>query len=192
MALLSKEDREKRFKYLGLGEYNKENILKFQKKAFPNLKSQQDSVYGKNTDNALRTFYNVKKTTKNFTPQEFKCECGGKYCSGYPSFMKQNEMKHLQAIRDHYGKPMTITCGLRCPTQNRKVGGVSNSGHLKGYAADFYMQGVTDTVPNRNKALMWIMKQPNHKFTYGAHMVDSEGNYRSANGMGNAMHTETR
>ncbi|MBP5596717.1 MAG: hypothetical protein J6Y02_15125 [Pseudobutyrivibrio sp.] len=124
MALLSIAEREKRFKFLGFGEYNKSSILKFQKMAFPNLKSQQDSIYGKNTDNALRTFYNTKKVTKNFKPEEFKCECGGKYCSTYPSFMKQVELKHLQAIRDHYGKPMRITCGLRCSVQNSKVGGV--------------------------------------------------------------------
>ncbi|MBP5596716.1 MAG: hypothetical protein J6Y02_15120 [Pseudobutyrivibrio sp.] len=66
-----------------------------------------------------------------------------------------------------------------------------NSSHLKGYAADFYIAGVTDTVPNRNKALKWIKAQPNHKFTYGAYMVDSDGAYRSAASMGNAMHTET-
>lgn len=192
MALLSKEDREKRLKYLGFGEYNKENIKKFQKVAFPNQPKEWDGIWGAKTDNAARTFYNTKKVTKNFEPQEFKCECNGRYCCGYPSFMKQNELKNLQAIRDHYGKPMTITCGLRCPTQNRKVGGVSNSGHLTGKAADFNIKGVTDSVPNRNKALKWIVKLPNHKFTYGAYMVDSDGNYRSARGMGNAMHTETR
>lgn len=192
MALLSKEDRAKRFKYLGLGEYNSANIKKFQKIAFPNMSKEWDGVYGSKTDNALRTFYNVKKVTKNFEPQEFKCECNGKYCCGYPSFMKQNELKNLQAIRDHYGVPMRVTCGLRCPTQNRRVGGVANSGHLSGRATDFYMRGVTDTVPNRNKALKWIMKLPNHKFTYGSHMVDSDGHYRTASGMGNAMHTEVR
>lgn len=192
MALLTVDERKTRFKYLGLGEYNSDNIKKFQKKAFPNLSKEWDGIYGSKTDNALRTFYNTKKVTKNFEPTEFKCECNGRHCCGYPSFMKQNELKNLQAIRDHYGKPMTITCGLRCPTQNRKVGGVPNSGHLTGKAADFNIKGVTDSVPNRNKALKWIVKLPNHKFTYGAYMVDSEGTYRSAPGMGDAMHTEVK
>ena len=188
MALLTTEQRKTRFKYLGLGEYNRENILKFQKKAFPGNAKQQDSIYGKNTDNALRTFYNTEKVTKNFDGSEFRCPCGR--CSGYPSFMKQVELKHIQSIRTHYGKPMTITSGLRCEYENKRVGGAKNSGHLKGYAVDFYMPGVTDTVPNRNKALKWIKARPHHKLTYGEHMVDSNGAYRSAEGMGNAMHTE--
>ena len=192
MSLLTVDERKTRFQFLGLGEYNSENIKKFQKKAFPNLSNEWDGIYGTKTDNALRTFFNTKKVTKNFDPSEFRCECNGRYCCGYPSFMKQVELTHIQTIRDHYGKPMRITCGLRCPTQNRKDGGVANSGHLKGYAVDFYMAGVTDTVSNREKALKWIVGLPNHKFTYGAYMVDSEGNYRSAPGMGNAMHTETK
>ena len=67
MALLNKDDRRIRLKYLGYGEYNSENIKKFQKKAFPNQPKQQDGKYGTNTDRALRHFYNVKKCTKNFS-----------------------------------------------------------------------------------------------------------------------------
>lgn len=190
MSLLSKKDRKIRFKYLGLGEYNSANIKKFQKKAFPNLKREWDGIYGTKTDNALRHFYNVEKCTKNFKPEEFKCTCGS--CCGYPTFMKQAELKHLQRIRNHFKVPMKVTSGLRCKYGNAKAGGSETSGHLKGKACDFYAKGVTDSVPNRNKALVWIMKQPNHKFTYGANMVDSDGTYRSAESMGNAMHTETK
>lgn len=189
MALLTKADREKRLKYLGIGEYNKANIKKFQQMAFPNNKAEWDSEYGLKTDRALRHFYNVKKVAKDFKPTEFKCPCG--HCTGYPTYMKQVELKHLQKIRDHYKKPMTVTSALRCSYENNRVGGVKNSGHLRGYACDFYMAGVTDTVDNRVKALKWIAKQPDHEFTYGARMKDSNGLYRTADGMGNAMHTET-
>lgn len=188
MSLLSIKGRKSRFKKLGYGEYNKENILKFQQKAFPGNKKMQDGIYGTQTDNALRTYYNCS-LTKNFKPTEFRCTCGR--CSGYPSFMKQVELKHLQRIRDHYDTPMKITCGLRCPAENKAVGGIPNSSHMRGYAADFYMKGVTDTIGNRTQSLKWIEKQPNHQFTYGAYMFDSEGKYREASGMGNAMHTET-
>lgn len=190
MALLTKEERKTRFKFLGLGEYNTENIKKFQKMAFPTLPKEWDGVYGTKTDNALRHFYNVRKVTKNFSPEEFRCPCGR--CTGYPTFMKQVELKHLQSIRTHYEKPMKITSGIRCAYENRRSGGVPNSGHLKGYAADFYMAGVTDTAARRSKALAWIKKQPHHKFTYGAYMVDSDGRYRTAKSMGQAMHTETK
>ena len=33
-------------------------------------------------------FYNVNKYTKNFKPEEFKCECNGRHCTGYPDYMK--------------------------------------------------------------------------------------------------------
>lgn len=190
MTLLTKEQRKTRFEYLGLGSYNKDNILKFQKMAFPHNKAEQDSEYGEHTDRALRTFYNVKRFGGGyFEPEEFRCNCGK--CCGYPSFMKKVQMQHLAKIRKHYGKPMIITSGLRCKAENARVGGVANSGHLKGYAADFYMKGVTETVKQRVSALKWIVKQTNHEFTYGAYMKDSNGVYRDASSMGNAMHTET-
>ena len=191
MALLSLKARKARFKYLGLGEYNKQNILKFQKKAFPGNKKMQDGLYGENTDNALRTFYNVKKFAPNFTPQEFKCDCGGRHCSGYPSFMKQVELKNLQAIRDHYKRPMVVTCGLRCRGYNAECrGSIINSAHLSGYATDFYMQGVTDTYANRRSSINWMKKLPYTHYVYG-NGINSNGYAVSAPYMGNAMHYET-
>lgn len=190
MSLLTVAERKTRFKFLELGEYNSANIKKFQKQAFPTLSKEWDGVYGEKTDNALRHFYNVKKVTKNFAPTEFKCPCGR--CTGYPTFMKQVELKHIQAIRDHYKVPVKITSGLRCEYENKRSGGINNSSHLKGYAVDFNAKGVTDSVQNRSKALKWIKSLPNHKFTYGAYMVDSDGAYRLAPSMGNAMHTETK
>ena len=190
MALLSVEKRKQYFKYLGLGEYNKANIEKLQKKAFTR-KSDIDGVYGTNTDRALRHFRNVKKYAPNFKPKEFKCECGGKYCTGYPSWMKKVELENLQAIRDHYKKPMTVTCGLRCrPYNNSLAGSISNSKHLSGYATDFYMSGVTDTLANRKAAIRWIKTLPNHGYTYG-NGYNSNGVAIRAAYMGNALHTDT-
>ena len=186
MALLSKAGRKRRLEYLGFKE---KEIRKFQKMAFPKNKSEQDGKYGIHTDRALRHFYNVRKVTKDFAPEEFRCTCG--HCNGYPSYMKQVELKHLQKIRTHYGKPMIVTSGLRCTYENNRSGGVPNSGHLRGYACDFYMRDVTDTVTNRKKSLKYMKSLPNHEFTYGANMRDSNGLYRTASGMGNAMHTET-
>lgn len=191
MGLLTKAEREKRFEKLGLGKYSKENILKFQKEAFPKNEKQQDSKYGINTDRALRHFYNVKVCAPSFKPEEFKCECGGKYCTGYPSYMKQVELKHIQAIRHHFGKPMEVTCGLRCETYNSILrGSIENSKHLKGYATDFFMKGVTDTLANRKAAIKWIKTLPNHNYTYGDG-INSNGYAVSAGYMGNAIHTDT-
>lgn len=187
MALLTKEHREKRFKYLGLGEYNKTNILKFQKKAFTD-KSQHDGVYGQKTDYALRHFYNVKKCAPSFKPEEFKCTCGR--CTGYPSYMKQVELKHLQRIRDHYKRPMIVTSGLRCKYENgNSNGSIQNSLHLVGRACDFYMAGVTDTLANRKNAIKWIKTLSNHHYTYG-NGINSNGYGVYAPYMGNALHTD--
>lgn len=186
MALLSESIRKTYFKRLGLGEYNTENIKKLQKKYMRS--SDVDGIYGPDTDKVLRTVYNCS-LVKNFEPKEFRCPCGK--CTGYPSYIKQVELTHIQTIRDHYNVPMVITSGLRCSYENKRVGGIPNSGHLTGYAVDFYMSGVTDTVKHRTDALQYIKELPDHEFTYGACIVDSEGHYRSAPEMGNAMHTET-
>lgn len=42
----------------------------------------------------------------------------------------------LQPLRDHLGGPLQVTSGYRCPALNRAVGGVHNSQHLSGEAAD--------------------------------------------------------
>lgn len=189
MALLTLEERKARFKFLGLGEYNEANIKKLQKKY---LRARDvDGIYGTDTDRLLRHVYNVKKVTKNFEPEEFKCECGGRYCTGYPSYMKQVELKNLQSIRAHFGKPMKVTCGLRCrPYNNSLPGSIPNSKHLTGYACDFYMNGVTDTLANRKSAIAWIKKLPNHNYTYG-NGINSYGFGLAASYMGNALHTDT-
>ena len=191
MALLSVKARKNRFKALGLGEYNKANLIKFQKKAFPNNKKMWDGVYGTNTDNALRTFYNVHKCAPNFKPEEFKCDCGGRFCSGYPSFMKQVELTNIQKIRSHYKRPMTVTCGLRCKKYNSELrGSIVNSSHLSGYAVDFYMSGVTDTLAHRKTSMLWMKKLPFTKYIYG-NGINSNGYAVVAPYMGNAMHYET-
>lgn len=189
MALLTVATRKKWFKYLGLGEYNKSSILKFQKMAFTNS-HEWDAVYGKNTDIALRHWHHVKVYTDNFEPKEFRCPCGK--CTGYPTWMRVNELKHIQTIRSHYGKPMKITSGIRCKYENDRLSGSSKeSAHLNGKAVDFYMQGVTDTLANRRGSLKYIKKLKNHNYSYGDG-ISSTGAYVSAPNMGNAMHTEVK
>lgn len=47
----------------------------------------------------------------------------------------------LQPLRDHVGAPITIGSGYRCPKLNAAVGGVSNSQHMTGQAADICLNG---------------------------------------------------
>ena len=149
-----------------------------------------DGVYGPQTENALISAINVKRNTKNFSVKEFRCECGGRYCCGYPSTLKVEMLKNIQAIRDHYGRPITVTCGLRDKVWNSKLGGsIQNSLHLCGQAVDFYQSGVTDTLANRKASIKWIKTLPNHHYTYG-NGINSYGNGVSAPYMGNALHTD--
>ena len=43
---------------------------------------------------------------------------------------------YLDGIREKLGKPILINSGYRSPILNKAVGGVANSQHLKGLAAD--------------------------------------------------------
>ena len=47
----------------------------------------------------------------------------------------------LQPLRDRFG-PIRITSGYRCPELNSAVGGVKNSLHLRGEAADIHLPSV--------------------------------------------------
>lgn len=45
-------------------------------------------------------------------------------------------LERLNTIRENYGKPIIITSGYRCDMLNSLVGGVKDSYHKKGLAAD--------------------------------------------------------
>ena len=51
-------------------------------------------------------------------------------------------VQHLETIRQHFGKPVTVNSGYRTPAHNAAVGGVKGSYHVKGMAADIVVQGV--------------------------------------------------
>lgn len=78
---------------------------------------------------------------KYFKPAEFQCKCG----------CKTNDVDHelveiLEKVREHFGRPVTITSGVRCATHNARVGGVSNSQHVYKKAADFVVSGIAPRI----------------------------------------------
>ena len=80
-----------------------------------------------------------------FTRDEFKCKCGGKYCKGYPHEPDERMVRIADQLRKNLGVPITIVSGLRCKTWNAIQGGVSNSQHMYGEAADIYAKGVSQS-----------------------------------------------
>lgn len=78
--------------------------------------------------------------TDNFNLSEFACK--GASCGCTEVLHDPILSKTLQQIRDHFGKPLYITSGYRCPKHNEAVGGVSGSLHTKGMAADIVITGV--------------------------------------------------
>lgn len=57
----------------------------------------------------------------------------------------------LNNLRHFYGKPIIVTSGYRCPELNAKVGGVPNSAHLYGYAADIVPGGTNNQIVPKNR-----------------------------------------
>lgn len=79
-----------------------------------------------------------KKVAKNFTVAEFASKDGSRVVIINPLLPE-----YLQKARDHFGKPLIITSGYRTTAHNANVGGVSNSQHVFGNAADVYIPGVS-------------------------------------------------
>lgn len=98
----------------------------------PDYTNVQNNNAGNRTHKNTGTFWDE---IKYFKKSEFACKCG-KYCDGYPAEIDMNMVKIADQIRTKIGKPITINSGLRCKTHNSNVGGVSNSQHLLGNAAD--------------------------------------------------------
>ncbi|MGL5013641.1 MAG: D-Ala-D-Ala carboxypeptidase family metallohydrolase [Bacteroidales bacterium] len=76
---------------------------------------------------------------KYFKRKEFACKCGN---CGFDA-VDVVLLDLLTMIREHFGQPVTITSGCRCPEHNKKVGGASGSQHKLGKAADFQVKGMT-------------------------------------------------
>ena len=84
--------------------------------------------------------------TPNFTLEEMTATS-----TGLPNVANRTERgallalaEHvLQPLRDALGKPVHITSAFRSAAVNRAVGGVADSQHRKGQAADIRVDGMT-------------------------------------------------
>lgn len=96
-----------------------------------------------------------------FNREEFRCQCGGKYCDGFPHEPKEAMVRLADDARRHFGRPAIIISGLRDPRHNANEGGVDNSQHIYGEACDIQIPGVSaDTLLN------WFQSQPGVRYAY--------------------------
>ena len=78
--------------------------------------------------------------TKNFSIEEFNCNDG----SEMPINIYYNMVKvanQLQILRNYLGKPIQINSAWRSEEYNASVGGVKDSQHIMGRAADITVKG---------------------------------------------------
>lgn len=82
--------------------------------------------------------------TTNFNLNEWKCKDGTPVPDEYiPNVIEV--AKNLQVLRDYLKTPIIINSGYRTPAYNKKVGGVPNSMHIFGKAADIRTAKYTPT-----------------------------------------------
>lgn len=97
------------------------------------------------------------RISKNFTLEEL-CASATATAKGIKNVPNQEQVINLcalvhnvlQPLRDKYGKQVKIGSGFRCAALNKAVGGVSNSQHMTGQAADLCIDG------DKKKGQEWI------------------------------------
>lgn len=77
---------------------------------------------------------------KYFNDEEFACPCCGRLPDGG---IDANLLEVLDKVREAIGRPLYVSSGFRCRVHNEDVGGVADSQHIHGRAADVYADDVT-------------------------------------------------
>ncbi len=80
--------------------------------------------------------------TENFELEEFTNNFEGELSTTQMENVKKLA-DNLQKLRSYTGKLVMVTSGVRSIEHNQEVGGVPNSRHLYGQAADIKVEGMT-------------------------------------------------
>ena len=131
-----------------------------------------DGIAGIKTQEALRkavaTGMPERQTEDSFwkhirywNREEFRCHCGGKYCTGFPAEPDRTLVELVDDLREEAGRPAHASSGVRCTAWNKIQGGVSNSRHLTGKALDFSVEGLSG-----NQLLSLAQKDPRTRYAY--------------------------
>lgn len=81
------------------------------------------------------------QVSKHFKVKEFKCKAT---TGNNIVFIDDELVDLLEAIREHFGKPIHINSAYRTPEWNEKVGGAKDSYHMYGMAADIWISGTSN------------------------------------------------
>ncbi len=73
----------------------------------------------------------------HFSKAELACRCCGELR------VEKRLLDALEKLRNLAGKPIVIHDGYRCSNHNREVGGVADSEHTRGMAADVDIPGLS-------------------------------------------------
>lgn len=114
-----------------------------------------------NLRNVLVNWEDFWQEIPNFTREEFRCKCGGRYCDGFPAEPAEKLVRLAQGVRSHFDAPAVVSSGVRCLVHNRLVGGVPGSRHRLGTAMDFRVKGVP-----AQQLLEFIQAQPQTHYAY--------------------------
>ena len=71
-------------------------------------------------------------TSPHFSESELSCHC----CGRGVEKISPRLLELLEQLRANIGGAIEISCAYRCPKHNAEVGGVPNSQHVLGTAAD--------------------------------------------------------
>jgi len=68
-----------------------------------------------------------------------------------PDILKNivRQAKALDRVREHFKRSIVVHCWLRPPAYNAKIGGATNSAHLRGAATDFHFEGLSAEAARR-------------------------------------------
>lgn len=70
---------------------------------------------------------------REFAQKDYQCD---------KILIESELLKVLEDVRTHFNKPVIITSGYRTAEYNKKIGGVKNSQHTKGAAADIKVSAI--------------------------------------------------
>lgn len=151
------------------GQQSRQATSRFQR----DFMEQEDGIFGLQTEHRILQVIAGREEAERpdvlteafwenvqyFARGEFACKCGN--CGGFPKEPDIVLIQLAESTRQHFGKPILVSSGVRCPDHNAAVGGVSNSRHLLGKAMDFCVQGYP-----AQTVLAYLQQQPELRYAY--------------------------